>query len=123
MTLCRIYGEFASEELAELAAGRIRRNVRGIRRITTRRLGKALHPAAGREQYTMLPANLRMMNYATDVLISEMSDAGIPEPNFRRSTELLIVCDTQAAGRVSALMQAAGAVDMRRTDGNGDKNA
>lgn len=114
MELCRIYGEFESEELAELTAGRIRRNIRGIRRITTHPLGRAVPSARGRERFTMLPANLRMMNYATDVMYTEISDADVPEPMHRKSTELLIICDAEASGRVSAIMQAMGAVHMRK---------
>lgn len=115
MELCRIYGEFESEEMAELAAGRIRRNVRGIRRITSHPLGRSVPAARGRERFTMLPANLRMMNYATDVMYSEISEAAVPEPLRRKTTELLIICDTQAVGRVSAIMQSMGAVRMKQT--------
>lgn len=115
MELCKIYGEFESEEMAELAAGRIRRNIRGIRRITTHPLGRAIPASRGRERFTMLPANLRMMNYATDVLYSEVSEAAVPEPLRRRSTELLIICEQESTGRVSAIMQAMGAVRMKKS--------
>lgn len=114
MELCRIYGEFETEELAELAAGRIRRNVRGVRRITSHPLGHAVPAARGRERFTMLPANLRMMNYATDVMYSEISEASVPEPMRRKTTELLIICDADASGRVSAIMQSLGAVRMKK---------
>lgn len=115
MELCRIYGEFESEEMAELAAGRIRRNIRGIRRITSHPLGRSVPAARGRERFTMLPANLRMMNYATDVLYSEISEAAVPEPLRKKSTELLIICEEDSAARVSAIMQAMGATGMKRS--------
>ena len=73
MELCKVHGEFESEEMAELAAGRIQRNVRGLRRITVHPLSHAVPAATGRERFTTLPANLRMMNYATDVMYSETS--------------------------------------------------
>ncbi len=115
MELCRVHGEFESEEMAELAAGRIRRNVRGIRRITVHPLGHAVPAARGRERFTMLPANLRMMNYATDVMYSDISKDTVPEPMRRKSTELLVICDALYSGNVSAIMQSMGAVRMRLT--------
>lgn len=115
MELCRIYGEFESEEMADLAAGRIRRNVKGIRRITSHPLGHAVPAARGRERFTMLPANLRMMNYATDVMYAEISETDIPEPMRRKTTELFIICDEQASGRVSAIMQSMGAVKLKKS--------
>ena len=105
--------EFASEELAELAAGRIRRNLKQIRSLRIRKLGKALPSVSGRQQFTMLPANLRMENYATDVLISEMSDSVYPEHWLRKSAELTVVCDKADSGTVSGIMQALGAVQVR----------
>ena len=119
MLYCRIYGEFASEELAELTAGRIRRAVRGISRMTIKRLGKGMRSYAGRERFTMLPANLRMMNYATDVMISPVSSDVVPEPFYRCSSELLVICTKESAGRVTALMQAMGAVRIRRQNERG----
>ncbi len=112
MELCRMKGEFASEELAELAAGRIRRSLKHVRSLRIRKLGKALPSVSGRQHFTMLPANLRMENYATDVLISEMSDSVYPEHWFRKSAELTVICDKDDSGAVSAIMQALGAVQV-----------
>ncbi len=108
MELCKIYGEFETEELADLAAGRIRRGVRGVRRMTIHPLGRAVPAARGRERFTMLPANLRMMNYATDVMFAEMADSSVPEPLQRTTTELLVICDASAKSRVTAVMQSLG---------------
>ena len=102
MELCRVTGLFETEEMADLAAGRIRRSVRGVRRIMVHPLGRSKPPARGRERFTMLPANLRMMNYATDVLFSETAETGIPEPQRRQTAELTVVCDAHADGRVSS---------------------
>lgn len=62
----------------------------------------------------MLPANLRMMNYVTDVMYSETAASTVPEPMQRRTTELLVICDEEAQGRVSAVMQALGAANVRK---------
>ena len=113
MELCRIYGEFESEEMAELSAGRIRRNVRGIRRMTIYRISHSQHPAAGRVRYTMLPANLRMTNYATDVMYSEVSTNTIPEPCLRQEAELMIMCESSVRKRVVSLLHAMGAMRVR----------
>lgn len=112
MNLCRIKGEFASEELAELAAGRIRRNIRTIRSLRIRKLGKAVPSMNGKEQFTMLPANLRMENYATDVLISEMSDSSLPEHWYRKTAELTVICDKENYHEISAIMQSLGALQI-----------
>ncbi len=112
MELRRIYSEFESEELAELAAGRIRRAVRGIRRMTVYRVSRSHRPVEGKVRYTILPANPRMMNYATDVMLSDMAQP-VPEPVLRREAELMIVCDETAIGRISALLHAAGAMRVR----------
>ena len=113
MELCRINGIFETEEMADLAAGRIRRNVQGIRRITVRPLGKSVPPAHGRERFTMLPANLRMMNYATDVLYAEIDGSRLPENLKRLNAELTVVCDSVSETRVSAIMQSLGAYHMQ----------
>ena len=68
-----------------------------------------------RQGFTMLPANLRMMNYATDVMYSDISKDTVPEPMRRKSTELLVICDALYSGNVSAIMQSMGAVRMRLT--------
>ena len=116
MELCRVTGVFESEEMADLAAGRIRRNVRGIRRITVHPLGRSTPPARGRERFTMLPANLRMTNYATDVLLSETAESTVPEPLRRRAAELTVICNDDAKARVSAIMLSLGAYGMQRHD-------
>ena len=112
MNLCRIKGEFASEEIAELAAGRIRRNIKNIRSLRIRKLGRAMPSMNGKEHFTMLPANLRMENYATDVLISEMSDSSLPEHWYRKTAELTVICDKEKYREVSAIMQALGAMQI-----------
>lgn len=114
MELCRIYGLFETEELADLAAGRIRRGIRGIRRITVHPLGHSVPAARSRERFTMLPANLRMMNYATDVLYSETAPSSVPEPLHRRTAELTVICDADVQRRVSAVMMSLGASNVRR---------
>lgn len=112
MELCRIRGEFETEDLAELAAARIRRNVRGIHRMTLRRIGQGARPSDGRKHFTMLPANLRMLNYATDVMLSEMSDHVMPEYRYSRTCELTVLCSREALRQASGLMQALGAVSV-----------
>ena len=102
MELHRIYGEFDTEELAELAAGRIRRAVRGIRRMTICRLSPSRQPVGG-----------RMTNYATDVLYSEISTRAVPEPKLRQDAELMILCGDAACRRVESLLHAAGAMRVR----------
>lgn len=111
--LCRIKAEYDSVETAELAAGRIRRAVRGIRRMTIYRLSGHHQPIAGRVQFTMLPANLRMSNYATDVLYSEISTHAIPEPMLRQETELMILCEQTSVKRIVTLLHATGAMRVR----------
>ena len=113
MELCRIKGEFASEEMAELAAGRIRRSIRNLRSIRIRKLGKAMPSMNGKQRFTMLPANLRMENYATDVLISELSDSSLPEHWYRKTAELTVICDMADSSAVSAVMQSLGAMQIR----------
>ncbi|MBR7085640.1 MAG: hypothetical protein IKI37_10775 [Oscillospiraceae bacterium] len=113
MKLCRIKSEFASEELAELAAGRIRRSLKHVRSLRIRKLGKGLPSMSGKERFTMLPANLRMENYATDVLISELSDSSLPEHWYRKTAELTVVCDIAESASVSAIMQSLGAMQIR----------
>ena len=111
--LKRIYAEYEAVELAELAAGRIYRTVRGIRRITVYRLSGHRQPVGGRIRFTMLPANLRMTNYATDVLYSEMSDTALPEPLLRQDAELMILCEPSAVKQVETLLHATGAQRVR----------
>ena len=111
--LSRVYAEYDSVEMAELAAGRIRRNVRGIRRMTIYRLSRNRQPVGGRIRFTMLPANLRMTNYATDVMYSEISTRAIPEPYFRQETELMILCEERAVKRIVSLLHATGAMRVR----------
>lgn len=111
--LHRVYGEYDSVETAELAAGRIRRAVRGIRRMTVCRLSGHHQPVGGRIRFTMLPANLRMTNYATDVLYSEVSSRAIPEPYFRQETELMILCEEASLRRIVSLLHATGAMRVR----------
>ncbi|MCR4645421.1 MAG: hypothetical protein K5695_08435 [Oscillospiraceae bacterium] len=113
MELCKVSGIFETEELADLAAGRIRRSVKSIRRITVRPLGRSVPPARGRERFTMLPANLRMMNYATDVLYAEIDGSHIPENLKRLNAELTVICDSTSETRVSAIMQSLGAYHMQ----------
>ncbi len=113
MKLQKIQGEFETVELAELAAGRIRRSVRGVQRTAVHRIGRSVDPMMGRERYTILPANMRMNNYATATMISDISDDVLPEPMYRRSAELLILCDAATAGKAAAIMQALGAVKIK----------
>lgn len=113
MKLCRMKGEFASEELAELAAGRIRRSLKHIRSLRIRKLGKAMPSMGGKEHFTMLPANLRMENYATDVLVSELSDSSLPEHWYKKTAELTVICDIAESSSVSAIMQSLGAMQIR----------
>lgn len=115
MELCRITGEFSSQDLAELAAGRIRRSVRDVRKLAIRNLGKAVPSMQGKQRYTLLPANLRMENYLTAVMITDLSDSVLPEYYYRKSAELTVVCNTETAGNVSALMQSMGAIHMHRS--------
>lgn len=112
MELRRIYGEFDTQELAELAAGRIRRAVRGIRRMTVCPVSANRPSMEGRVRYTILPANPRMMNYATDVMLSEIAQT-VPEPVLRKEAELMIVCDEAACPRVNMLLHASGAMRVR----------
>lgn len=114
MELCRIQGEFEAVELAELAAGRIRRSVPGVRKIMVQSAGRVQEESTGRQRFTMLPANLRMQNYATAVMISDISDDILPETYYRRTAQLQIICDAGAADRAYALMLAAGAQKIRK---------
>ncbi len=115
MELCRIRGEFEAVELAELAAGRIRRSVRGVHRTFVQPIGRAAESFTGKQKYTILPANLRMANYATAVMVSDMSDDVLPEPMYRKSAELLVLCDADTAGAAEAIIHAAGAVKVRKS--------
>lgn len=115
MELKNLHAEFESEDLADLAAGRLRRSVKGIRQVSVHRLGRALDSHTGRQQYTILPANLRMMNYATAIMFSDISDDIHPEPLYRRTAELLVICDAASADRASAILQAAGALHVRKS--------
>lgn len=115
MQLCKMTGEFASQELAELAGGRIRRTIRNIRRLSVRQLGKAVPSMQGKQRYTMLPANLRMENYITDVMVSDLSDSILPEYYYKKNAELTVVCDMNAVSAVSAIMQALGAVKIQQS--------
>ncbi|MDE7122630.1 MAG: hypothetical protein K2O42_10795 [Oscillospiraceae bacterium] len=114
MELCRISAEFSSQDLAELAAGRIRRSVRDIRKLSVRNLGKAVPSMQGKQRYTLLPANLRMENYMTAVMISDLSDSVLPEYYYRKNAELSVICNVDTAGNVSALMQSMGAMNIRK---------
>ncbi|MDE6776951.1 MAG: hypothetical protein K2J25_03340 [Oscillospiraceae bacterium] len=115
MQLNKITGEFASEELAELAGGRIRRTIRNIRSLSIRKLGKAIPSMQGKQKYTMLPANLRMENYITDVMISDLSNSIFPEYYYKKNAELTVVCDSDSVSSVSAIMQSLGAINMKQT--------
>ncbi len=112
MELKKIQGEFETAELAELAAGRIRRSVHGIRRMAVHTAGSR-RPSEGKLHYTMLPANMRMQNYATAVMVSEMADSAFPEPMYRRDAKLTIICEETAQSRASAILQAYGAVKIQ----------
>ncbi|MBD5143123.1 MAG: hypothetical protein K2K06_08890 [Oscillospiraceae bacterium] len=115
MQLNKITGEFASEELAELAGGRIRRTIRNIRSLSIRKLGKAIPSMQGKQKYTMLPANLRMENYITDVMISDLSNSMFPEYYYKKNAELTVICDSDCVSSVSAIMQSLGAINMKQT--------
>jgi len=115
MELCRIRGEFEAVELAELAAGRVRRSVRGVQRTIVQPIGKAAESLVGKQRYTILPANMRMSNYATTVMVSDISDDILPEPMYRKTAELLILCDVRTAGAAEAIIHAAGAVNVRKS--------
>ncbi|MEE5993204.1 MAG: hypothetical protein V3G42_08185 [Oscillospiraceae bacterium] len=115
MNLMKVYGEFETEELAELCAGRIRRNVKGIHRLTLRRLS-GYRPPEGKVHFTMLPANLRMSNYATDVLYSEIDPNTIPEPIRRQNTELMAMIEPEAEREVFSYFHAMGATNIRKKE-------
>ncbi len=115
MELKKVCGEYETVELAELAAGRIRRTVQGIRHITVQPLGRAEASLSGHTRYTMLPANMRMQNYATAVMVSEISDDVVPEPFYRRTAEVMVLCDEAVLGRVVGLLQATGAVHLQKS--------
>lgn len=112
MQLKKITCEFENEDLADLVSGRIRRSIRGIRRIAVTR-GRHAAPPEGSERFTLLPANLRMMNYQTAVMVSSLSNAGIPEPMLRTSVTMTVICSTEYAGAVSSQLQSAGAMHIR----------
>jgi len=114
MKLCRMTGEFASQDLAELAAGRIRRSIPHVRSMRTRTLGKAVPFPINKKRFTMLPANLRMENYITDVMISDICASSLPETDYRETTELTVICDAEKSAMVSAVMQTLGAVQIRQ---------
>lgn len=113
MELIRIQGEFESVELAELAAGRVRRSVSGVKRTIIQPLGRTAEPDTGKYRYTLLPANPRMQNYATAVMLSEISDDILPEPVYRKSAKLLVLCSRETAGRAAAIIHAMGAVKVQ----------
>ncbi len=115
MKLHKVEGEFSCTELAELAAGRIRRSVRGVREINVIELGRGMESSVGRKRVTILPANLRMQNYATAVMVSDISDDVLPEPMYRRSVRLLLLCEPDAAGRAASILQAVGAQNVRKS--------
>lgn len=114
MEFVRIYAEFEAPELAELAGGSIRRKLRGVHRITVHPVGAGKQAHTGYERFTMLPANLSMMNYATDVLHAEIASSSIPEPMQRRTTELLVVCDAAAARSVTNILHQFGGNRIRQ---------
>lgn len=114
MKLSRIECEFAAVELAELAAGRVRRSVSGVNRTMIQPIGRAAEHGEGRERFTMLPANMRMQNYATAVMISDISDDVIPEPMYRKSVRLVLLCDSVSADRAAAILLAAGAEKIQK---------
>ena len=112
MELRRIYGEFDSEELAELAGGRIRRAVPGIQRMTIYRLTGTRKPLNGRIRLTMLPMHPNMLALVGDPAYSGYQPA-FPEVEQQRAAELLILCEDRSAARVEALLHAAGAMRVR----------
>lgn len=114
MELCRIEGEFEAMELAELAAGRVRRSVQGVKKIMLQPVGKAIDPHSGAQRYTILPANLRMYNYATAVMVSDISDDVLPEPMYRKTARIVLLCDRRTADRASAILHALGAVKVKQ---------
>lgn len=114
MELSKIQGEFETEDLAELAAGRIRRSVRGVRRICIHKIGKAVDSLTDRQRYTILPANLRMQNYITAVMLSDISDDTIPEPMQRQTAGLLVICEKTAAEQTAGIMLALGAQKIQK---------
>ncbi len=116
MELCRIQGEFEAIELAELTAGRIRRSTDGIRKIMVQALGRVTDNPVNHQRFTMLPANMRMQNYATAVMISEISDDIIPEPALRRTARLQIICDAGTSEKVYSHLLAAGAQNIRKSE-------
>lgn len=114
MEIRKIRGEFESVDFAELAAGRIRRSIRGIQSIKVHPFGKQLPPRQGSMHFTMLPANMRMQNYATAVMISEMPGERFPEPEYSQNAELIVFCRAEAAPETAAMMQALGALKVQK---------
>ncbi len=114
MKLEKVEGIFSCTELAELAAGRIRRSVRGVHGIHVIGQGNRVQSPQSGQRYTMLPANLRMQNYVTAVMVSEISDDVLPEPMYRRSVRLLLLCEPETAGKAAAILQAVGAENVKK---------
>ena len=108
--ITRIYAEFETPELAELALQRVREKVGNVFSsglMYDRRSDKAVKLRNG-TIYTVIPTAVTTHNYFTVVMESPASEDVIAEPLRSRRTKLYVICESSAEQQVSAIFSSMG---------------
>ncbi|MBR2284349.1 MAG: hypothetical protein IJ874_08025 [Ruminococcus sp.] len=106
-----ISAEFDNVETAELAAGKIRRDIDGV--YSAKVTGKGI--SSGGTLVSVIPtyANNFSMNFMTAVTESPAADSVKPEPEMRSHAAAYIVCDGSGVDEINAVLNSYGAVNIR----------
>lgn len=113
--ITRIYAEFETPELAELALQRVREKVGSVFSsglMYDRISDKALKLRNG-SIYTIIPTAVTTHNYITAVMESPASDDVIIEPSRSRKTNIYVICSSDSEQEVKAVFSSMGGLSIR----------
>ena len=112
--ITRIYAEFETPELAELALQRIRSrlgNVFSSGLMYNRISDKAVKLRSG-NIYTIIPTAVTAHNYITAVMESPASEDVIKEPLRSRTTRIYVICEKSDENAVKAVFSSLGGLSI-----------
>jgi len=110
----RIYAEFETPELAELALMRVREKVGNVFSsglMYDKRSDRAVKLRNG-TIYTVIPTAVTTHNYITVTMESPASEDVIAEPARSRKTKLYVICDASAEAQIRAVFSSLGGLDI-----------
>lgn len=108
--ITRIYAEFETPELAELALQRVREKVGNVFSsglMYDRRSDRAVKLRNG-TIYTVIPTAVTTHNYITAVMESPASEDVMTEPSRSRKTKIYVICESSAEGQIRAVFSTMG---------------